>query len=129
MSMIHLAERQIVGVGLKTEIRKASPVLLKDDILPVVAELMQGRTEYVLVRDKKKFYSDYYESLEIAGVRRLSPYSCRHTTATALAITEGVAPQTIQKIMRWSTTRMLDRYAHPTNDDAITALNNLKKPI
>ena len=57
--------------------------------------------------------------------RHLAPYSCRHTTATALAITEGIAPQTIKKVMRWSTTRMLDRYAHPTQNDALAAVDTI----
>ncbi|MCR5295360.1 MAG: tyrosine-type recombinase/integrase, partial [Lachnospiraceae bacterium] len=74
-----------------------------------------------------RFYLDYYAALEAAGCRRLEPYSCRHTTATALAISEGIAPQTVKKVMRWSTTRMLDRYAHPDDADAMEAVNRLHR--
>ena len=56
----------------------------------------------------------------------LTPYSCRHTTATALAINENIAPQTVQKVMRWANTRMLDRYAHPETSDTLAAVNTMK---
>jgi len=29
--------------------------------------------------------------------------------------------------MRWSTAKMLDRYAHPDQNDALVAVNTLKK--
>ena len=45
--------------------------------------------------------------------------------ATASAITEGIAPQTIKKVMRWSTTRMLDRYAHPDQTDVRAAIDTI----
>ena len=66
--------------------------------------------------------------LAAAGCRDLPPYSCRHTTATALAITKNIAPQTVTKIMRWSSAKMLDRYAHPDQKDALKAVNRIKKP-
>ena len=75
------------------------------------------------------WYADYYAALEAAGCRRLTPYSCRHTTATALAVTKNIAPQTVKKVMRWSTARMLDRYAHPDNDAALAAVNTLSKAV
>ena len=110
-----------------TKIRKKSVVYIHEAIIPLLDELMGGRDPDRPLYDctKDKFYERYYHALEVAGVRKLTPYSCRHTTATALAITEGIAPQTVQKIMRWSMTKMLDRYAHP-DDDAITdALNSI----
>ena len=68
---------------------------------------------------------DYYDALEAAKCRRLQPYSCRHTTATALAIDKNIAPQTITKVMRWSTSKMLDRYAHPDTQDAQAAVDQI----
>ena len=70
-------------------------------------------------------YANYHAVLKAAGCRDLPPYSCRHTTATALAITDGIAPQTVRKVMRWSTAKMLDRYAHPDQSDALKAVNTL----
>lgn len=127
--MIHLNARQIVGVGMKTDLRKSkrTPVFIPDDIIPVLDALMQGKEGRIFTCSEDDFYSRYYAALAAAGTRRLTPYSCRHTTATALAITNNIAPQTIRKIMRWTTTAMLDRYAHPDNSDAMTAINTIKK--
>lgn len=115
---IDLQARTIQGVGMKTEVRRKSPIYLPDDIMPVVEDLIAHAQPSggIWARNTPAWYVNYYAALEAAGCRRLEPYSCRHSTATRLAITEGIAPQTIQRIMRWSTTKMLDRYAHP--DDA-----------
>lgn len=126
---INLELRTITNAGLKTKVRKATPIVIANSILPLVADLMDNAqpTGYIWKRDEGEWYENYYAALEAAGCRRLTPYSCRHTTATALAITEGIAPQTIRKVMRWSTTKMLDRYAHPETSDALEAVNQIKK--
>ena len=125
---IDLPNRLITGVGMKTKVRKVTPIVLADSILPVVEALIEhAQPDGKIWKGKKEpFYDRYYEALQAAGCRPLSPYSCRHTTATALAITEGIAPQTVKKVMRWSNSRMLDRYAHPDNADALAAVNTLK---
>ncbi len=126
---INLDSGTITGVGMKTEVRKSAPIILPDVLMPLVADLIEHAqpSGYIWVRDEKRWYGDYYAALEAAGCRRLEPYSCRHTTATRLAITAAVAPQTVQKLMRWSTTRMLDRYAHPDESAARDAANTLEK--
>ena len=127
---INLEGRQIVGVGMKTKVRKASPIFLPNDIIPVLEDLIRDAqpSGYIFKRVEKEWYARYYAALEKAKCRRLEPYCCRHSTATRLAITEGVAPQTIQRMMRWSTTKMLDRYAHPDATDVLAAANMIKKP-
>jgi integrase len=77
---------------------------------------------------EKEWYDNYHAVLKDAGCRDLPPYSCRHTTATALAVDKRIAPQTVTKIMRWSSSKMLDRYAHPDQKDALAAVNKIKKP-
>ena len=126
---IKLNEHKIVGIGMKTKVRKESPVFLPNDILPVIEDLISNAqpSGYIWPRNEDKWYADYYASLAAAGCRRLEPYSCRHTTATRLAITENIAPQTIRRMMRWSTTKMLDRYAHPDETDIFNAANSIKK--
>lgn len=126
---ISLEERTMFGMNLKTKVRKKTPVVIADTIIPVVEDLIADAqpSGYIWKRNEKAWYDNYYEALALAGCRRLTPYSCRHTTATALAITEGIAPQTIKRIMRWTTTKMLDRYAHPQMSDALEAINTLKK--
>lgn len=125
--MIDYENSRIDGVGLKTKIRKESPVYLPDDIIPVLRDVAAGKTGRVWICNEEEFYARYYAALEVAGVRRLTPYSCRHTTATALAITENIAPETVRKVMRWTTTSQLNRYAHPDDNAARAAVNTLKK--
>ena len=168
VAMIDFENRRIIGVGLKTEVRKASPVYIPNDIMPVIADVISrlpaitspapaspdsvttvgpssesgasapdGSAENSAdpIPDNRRlwscneedFYARYYAALETAGVRRLTPYSCRHTTATALAISENIAPETVRKVMRWSTTAMLSRYAHPNDADALAAADTLKR--
>ena len=128
MENFDLDARLITGAGMKTKVRKATPIVLAESILPVAEALIEhaqpdGR---IWKPCKQNWYRDYYAALAAAGCRELSPYSCRHTTATALAITEGVAPQTVRKVMRWANTKMLDRYAHPQTSDALAAVNTIK---
>lgn len=124
--MIDFEEKVIRDVGIKTKVRKNSVVYFPDSIAPILQELCEETKHGKLFEiNKDNLYARYYAALEEAGCRRLTPYSCRHTTATALTITQNIAPQTIKKIMRWSTTRMLDRYAHPTSKDASDAINTL----
>lgn len=127
---IDLNERIIIRAGLKTKIRKRTPVVLADCILPVVEDLIEHAmpSGYIWKRNEKAWYEDYYAVLKATGCRELPPYSCRHTTATALAVDKNVAPQTIRKIMRWSTVKMLDHYAHPDTSDALHGVNQISKP-
>lgn len=126
-SMIHLEDKEIVGVGLKTKERKKKSVLLPDDIIPVLEDVIANtETELLYPIQRKTFYSWFYKALQDAGItRQLSPYSCRHTTATVLAVHENVAPQTLQRVMRWSSSRMMDRYVTPSDQDARNAVNKI----
>lgn len=125
---IDLVSRTIIGVGMKTKVRRDSPVFIPDDTVPMVEDLIAHAqpSGYLLARNEEKWYADYYDALALAQCRRLEPYCCRHTTATRLAISEGIAPQTIKRMMRWSTSKMLDRYAHPDDSDVREAANTLK---
>lgn len=125
---IDLENRTMFGMNLKTRVRKKTPVVIADCLIPVIEDLVAHAmpSGYIWSRDETKWYVRYYAVLEKAGCRKLPPYSCRHTTATALAIDQKTAPQTIQRVMRWSSTRMLDHYAHPNQSDALSAVNLLK---
>lgn len=126
---IDLDARTITHAGMKTKVRKSTPMVIASSILPLVADLIANAqpSGYIFPHSEDIFYTNYYEALARAGCRRLPPYSCRHTTATALTITEGIAPQTVKLVMRWSSTKMLDRYAHPDTSDALTAVDAIKK--
>lgn len=126
-SMVHLETQEIIGAGLKTSTRRTKSILIPDDIVPVLQDVMERATgERIFTMNDEDFYAAYYRALTDAGVtRHLTPYSCRHTTATALTVNAQVAPQTVQRIMRWSSTKMMDRYVHPGEQDARNALNRL----
>lgn len=126
--MIRLEDKQIVSeVGLKTKERKKKTVLLPDDIIPVLEDVVsKANTDKLYPQSEQYFYKLYYAAIQEAGItRHLTPYSCRHTTATVLAVHENVAPQTLQRIMRWKSTRMMDRYVTPSDSDAIKAVNKI----
>ena len=129
VEQIDLEGHKITGAGMKTKVRRESAIYLPDDVLPLVEDLIAHAqpSGYLWRRNEDAWYADYYAALEAAGCRRLEPYCCRHTTATRLAITEGVAPQTVRRMMRWSTARMLDRYAHPDDAAVFEAANKIKK--
>ena len=131
VDQIDLQKRLITGAGMKTAVRKKTPIVLAENIVPVVQDLInhaQPDGRLFKTNDLKRWREGYYyPALKAAGCRQLPPYSCRHTCATALAITEGIAPQTVQKVMRWSSSRMLDRYAHPDQEAALEAVDMIKK--
>lgn len=119
--------KQIVGAGIKTEKRKATPIVLADFILPVLSDLCDHTSGDKLIRiNKDNFYVVYYESLERAGCRKLTPYSCRHTTATTLAL-ENIPPSVLQQIMRHSKFSTTEKYIHISIDPMLEAVNKLAK--
>ena len=130
VSQIDIAGHRITGAGMKTKVRKQTDIVLAETIIPLVQDLIDHAqpSGYIWKQDEQLWYRTYHEALEAAKVRDLPPYSCRHTTATALAVTKNIAPQTVKKVMRWSTAKMLDRYAHPDQKDALKAVNRIKKP-
>jgi len=129
VDQIDLEGHRIHGAGMKTKVRKQTDIVLAETIIPLVQDLIDHAQPngYIWKLVEKEWYDNYHAVLKDAGCRDLPPYSCRHTTATALAVTKNIAPQTVKKVMRWSTARMLDRYAHPDQDDALAAVNTLKK--
>lgn len=121
--------KQIIGAGKKTAKRRETPIVLADFIIPVLEDLCHHTSGDKLIRiNKDKFYEAYYTALERAGCRRLTPYSCRHTAATELAM-ENIPPSVIQKIMRHSRYSTTEQYIHISIDPMLEAVNKLaKKP-
>lgn len=128
-SHVDWAGKQIVGAGIKTKERRETPIVLADIILPVLADLCDHtKGDKLICINKDNFYTKYYETLERAGCRRLTPYSCRHTAATSLAL-ENIQPSIIQKIMRHAKYSTTQKYIHISIDPMLDAVNLLKKPI
>lgn len=128
VSMIDLQNKRITGAGLKTANRRTKSILLADYIIPVVEALM-GTTEgpKLLPGNADRFYRAYYSTLDKANCRRLPPYSCRHSTATALATDANIAQAIIARVMRHSE-RMVSHYSHPDENQARNALNSIRTP-
>lgn len=118
---------QILGAGKKTKERKQTPIVLADFIIPVLADLCDHTSGEKLIRiNKDKFYETYYAALERSGCRRLTPYSCRHTAATTLAL-ENIPPSVIQKIMRHAKFSTTEKYIHINVEPMLEAVNQLQQ--
>ena len=73
---------------------------------------------------KDRFYPAFHDALARCGARNLKPYSCRHTTATALAL-GNIAPSVIQEVMRHTKFSTAQRYIHPHMTAAHAAVNTV----
>lgn len=127
VDMIDTKNREILGCGLKTKKRKTTPIVYPEAVSAMVEVLIKStpsREGYLLGMNKDKFYEEYHAALERAGVRDLPPYSCRHTTATALALSK-TAPSVIQNVMRHTKFSTTQRYIHPDTKDAHAAVDDL----
>ena len=127
--MIQWDKSEIIGCGLKTKKRKQMPIVFPDMIAPVLSNLAstsKSRAGYMVGLNKDKFYEEYHAALKRAGVRDLPPYSCRHTTATALAL-GNIAPSVIQEVMRHTKFATTQRYIHPDSASSHAAINTLGK--
>lgn len=125
-NMIDWNAQTITGCGLKTKKRKQTPIVIADIIVPVLRRVcMISRTEYLVDMTRNDFYSEFHAALQRASCSDHTPYTCRHTTATALAIGTDVAPSIIQKVMRHARFTTTQRYIHPDAKDALAAVNKL----
>jgi integrase len=129
--MVDFEARQIRGAGLKTAIRRKTPIVLADIVIPVLERIFtytpDGDDQRILYTDRWSFYDAYHAFNANYGIRDLPMYSCRHTTGTALAVGASVAPSIVQKIMRHSKITTTQKYIHPDTADALAGVNKLKK--
>ena len=133
---IDLQNQRIIGGGIKTKKRKETPIILPDIIIPVLEKIMKlSSTDKLVNVSAKTFYKKYYECLERAAYkdekgdmitcRPLRPYSCRHTTGTALGTSE-IPVAVMQKIMRHSKITTTQRYIHVDTDIMLNAVNKVQ---
>lgn len=126
-SQIDWEGKQIRGAGIKTKKRKQTPIVLADIIVPVLMDLCEHTPgEKLICINKDNFYERYYETLQRAGCKRLTPYSCRHTTATELAL-ENIPVSVLQKIMRHAKITTTQRYIHVSIDPMLEAVNRMRR--
>lgn len=128
--MIDWERCEIRGCGRKTKTRKEIPIVFPDFISPVLQELCNqsnSRVGKLLGMNKDKFYDTFHITLKDLGVRDLTPYSCRHTTATDAA-KQNVSASTLQQLMRHAKITTTQRYIHLSAEDARRAVNQMTKP-
>lgn len=119
--------KQIVGAGIKTKKRKATPIVLADIIVPVLENLCENsKGEKIITINKDRFYDAFHATIERLQMRSdLQPYSCRHTTATAL-VAADIAPSVVQEVMRHSKFSSTQRYIHIIDQQTHDAVNRIK---
>lgn len=120
--MIDNDKCEIFGCGAKTKSRKNSAIVYPEILRPVVESLLISKGEKLIAINKDNFYTEYYACLDRAKVRKLPPYSCRHTYGTE-AVKLGVHPAVIQKMLRHSNTKTQEKYTHLTSEEAHEAAN------
>lgn len=126
-NMVDWKSQQINGAGLKTKKRKETPIVVADFMVPVLRDLCEfSPTEKLLSIRRDAFYDEFHVILERCGIEDRTPYACRHTTATALAL-GNIAPGVIQSVMRHTKYSTTERYIHTKIDTTpmLTALNSM----
>lgn len=131
LSMIDFENQTISHAGLKTSSRKQSVIAFPDFLAPVLHSVINSASDPMTsVADYpyyESFSKDYYQTLSLAGCRRLVPYSCRHTTQTVLALDPTVSQAERASAMRHSI-RMEDRYTHIQTHQAKKAISKMPSP-
>ena len=130
VSNIDVQQRVITGAGIKTQVRKESAIVLSAVIMPVVEALIDNAENGRIFNYRREHLEELFHKFTARiGIRDLPPYSCRHTTATVLAVEHGIPAETLRKYMRWSkTSQMPSTYVHPTTDDLKNAAEKMDKP-
>lgn len=124
---IDLIAREITGAGTKTDLRTEQPIRYDaklDAVIDALLEYSLPSSEKLLSMNEDNFYVQYYATLERAKCRRLTPYCCRHTTATRLA-EAGVAPAVIKQVMRHTNYKTTLQYTHVDGAPVVAALGKL----
>lgn len=124
-SMIN--ELEIRGVGAKTKVRRKAVIVIPSFMAPVMEALMNyaPASAKLYPVNKDRFYEQYYASIERAGVRKLPPYSCRHTYGTEM-VKAGLHPAMVQKLLRHSNQKTQEKYTHLTVDEERKAVDGVQ---
>lgn len=121
---------EIIGAGKKTKRRKESPILFGPEIEEVLHTLIEfsPNPEKLVGMNKDHFYEVYYQTLQDCGIRKLPPYSCRHTTATVLADLQTPVP-VIKGIMRHAKMQTTQRYIHTEDSRLRQAVDHMEHSL
>lgn len=124
--MIDWEKQCITGCGLKTKKRRETPIVIADMIIPVLRVLCTYFSGEMLIEMQRNvFYKEFERVVTACTGRKLTPYSCRHTTATALAL-GNIAPSIIQEVMRHTKFTTTQHYIHIDTAPMLDAVNSLQ---
>lgn len=115
--------------GIKTNAGKNRVITISPKILPIIKDIIAGRTSGFLfcgpdggkIGDKK-FREYFAEALGKMGIqatpeRKLTPYCCRHTFASLLDRVKGAGDNAKLELIGHTTVDMLRHYQHAALDD------------
>lgn len=128
--MIDLDRHTIVGVGIKTKLRREKPVVFPAWMVPVLQDMIANAPSDLLVAEYSTewaFRQEFKRTLERIGCRTLTPYACRHTTQTVLGLDPTTSAASRASVMRHSI-RMEDRYTHIEEYYAKQAVDQMPRP-
>lgn len=126
---IDIKSRRITGIGIKTEKRKETPIIIPDIIIDVINNMVANKDENdkVFTFSECTFYERFDAMKKRTGINdELRPYSCRHTTATTLADANISAP-IIKEIMRHAKITTTQKYIHLDQSTEQNAMNDVFK--
>lgn len=123
--MVNFENHTILGCGKKTRKRKQTPLVIFDTIEPVFRQMCETVPGEKLLRmNRDNFYAEFHATLALCKCRDLTPYSCRHTTASALAL-QDIPPSVIQEVMRHTKFTTTQRYIHISVSPMLEAVNKI----
>lgn len=120
---IHLDEQYMIGGG-KTDAGTNRTIPIADAILPAVQHYADRNRRKLLEMNKDRFYQKYWETIDRLGVSPYSPYSCRHTFMTMLAL-RGVQTGIITAAGGHTDYQTTLRYTHIPVADLVNAVNKI----
>lgn len=122
--MISWEEQIITDCGLKTDYRKEHPIILPDIILPVLRTLCEISLKGKISPYRKDaFCIEFKAMINRYGLdEALKPYSCRHTTATTLALADTPLLK-MKEVMRHSKVTTTQKYVHIKTAPLVQAVN------
>ena len=125
-SMVDLDSLEIRDAGIKTKVRKKAVIVFPPFLRPVMESLMDysQKSAKLYPVNKDNFYEQYYASLEVAGTRKLPPYSCRHTFGTEI-VKAGIHPAMVQKLLRHSNQKTQEKYTHLSAAEEHSTVDNI----
>ena len=102
-------------------------MILPDEVMPVITDILNDDGHKLIHINKDNFYGQYYACLERAGCDTIPPYSCRHTTGTALGKSD-IPIAIIKELMRHTKISSTEKYIHIDTSDMLDAVNEARSP-